>query len=333
MDDLDLDLEDVTRPEGTPNAAAEPKPATHPAGEDDLQVEIDESDPLYKRADWKTDPLTHANDPNDADYGPRVQKRINKLRASLSEAAKQRDRHARERDEAVNLTRGYLAKIAEMERQIATGSAQQIDQQATAEAANAKVAEQNLRQALTVGDPDAITKANSDLAIARAREQQLRVAADYRKAQIMAQPAAPQVPQFQQQAQRPAADPELTKWQERNSWFQSDPEMTDTAFELHDELAAKGVRVGSPVYYKTIEQEIQKRFPDYFGAAPAQQQKPSSPLAPSSRMAGTSQQDNGGNPNRVRLSASQVATAKALGLTPLQYAKELVRLRQEGVNI
>lgn len=314
---------DTTTEKVTPGKPGEP---------DELQVEVDESDPLYKKPDWKTDPARNVDDPNDKDYGPRVQKRIDKLRASLSEAAKQREKAARERDDAINLTRAHMSKIAELERQLQTGSAFYLDRQADAEEANARAANLALRQALTLGDPDAIAKANSDLVSATTKATQFKTAADIRKAQIHHTPQQQQIPQqsFQQQAP-PQTDPNLNSWAERNSWFQTDQEMTDHAFEVHYELEKSGVPVGSPSYYKIIDKKMREQFPEFFGEDKPQDKRPSSPLAPASRS--VSSQANQPNPNRIKLSASQVATASKLGLTPQQYAKELIRLRSEGVNV
>lgn len=326
--DEELELELEGKEDGHVKAPEEKTPDTTD-GEPELQVEIEENDPLYS-PDWKKDPAKSADDPNDTDYGPRVQKRISKLRASLSEAAKQRDRNMRERDEAVNLTRAYMGKIAELERQLVNGSAQYMERQADTEDAAAQLAERTLEQALQLGDPKAIARANSDLAVARAKSTQLRTAAEFRKSQIQAStPNQQQVMPVQQQPPPARVDPELAKFQERNPWFNRDGEMTTAAFEVHDDLAIRGVRVGSPGYYKAIEDRMKDQFPSYFGTP---KKTPSSPVSQSTRST-PSQQDNGGTTNRVKLTASQVATAKRLGLTPLQYAQTLVKLRQEGVSV
>ena len=296
------------------------------------EVEIDESDPLYKKPDWKVDPVSNADDPNDKDYGPKVQTRINKLRASLSEAAKQRDKASKELNEAVNLSRLQLQKIQQLEQQLNSGSVMYTERQAEAEEAKGKVAEQLFKQALTTGDADSIAKANRELAEAQAKAAQLRQIADLRKQQIQFQQQQYQQVQPQTQYQQPPADdPKLTSWQRANPWFQTDPEMTDAAFEVHDELAASGVRVGSDTYYKKIDEQMRERFPDHFHDDKPPK-KVSSPVT-ASTPAAPSQQANNANPGRVKLTANQVAIAQRLGITPQQYAKELIRLRNEGVAV
>lgn len=310
-------------------------PASEPKGEPDVEIEVEE-DPLYKKPDWKTDPATNVEDPNDADYGPKVQKRINKLRASLSEAAKQRDRAAKEREDAINLSRAQLARIQELERTLTNGTTSFIETQAEREEANARLAEQSLRQALVVGDADAIARANSDLATARAKQAQLKSAVEFRRSQMPAQ-QQPQLlqrpPQVQQQQAQPT-DQRYEGWVGKNPWFQSDQEMTEAALEHHDHLAANGVRVGSDTYYQQIDRKMRELFPDNFPGERVARTKtaPATALAPSSRQA-TTQQTNGANPSRVKLTPTQVVTAQRLGLTPQQYAKELIKLRAAGMEV
>ena len=301
---------------------------------EEVTVEIAD-DPLYKKPDWKTDPAANVEDTNDKDYGQQVQKRINRLRASLSEAAKQRDKASAEREESLNLARAYQQKIASLEHQLASGTAMYIERQADTEDAHSKLHESALKAALIAGDPDKIAQAQSDLATARAKATQYRGAAEFRKAQIQAPPPAPQPVQ-----QRQASDESLTRWQTDNPWFNTDQEMTEAALEVHDDLAAKGVRVGSPAYYKAIDASVKTKFPDYFGeeapvtppAAVVPAAKPVSVTPPATRTAVSSQANTVTN-GTVKLTQSQVATATRLGLTPQQYAKTLVQLRKEGMSV
>lgn len=334
---VDPELEIEVLEEGQPQGeekALESKEAPAPASAEP-EVEIDESDPLYKKPDWKTDPASNIEDPNDGDYGPRVQKRINKLRASLSEAAKQRDKASREAQEAINLSRAQIARIQELERTLAQGTTSYIERQAETEEANARLAEQSLRQALVVGDADAIARANSDLATARAKQAQLKSAVEFRRSQAPApvqQPVRQQQP-IQQQAQ--PVDQRYDGWVSKNSWFQTDQEMTEAALEHHDHLAANGVRIGSDTYYQQIDRKMRELFPDNFpGEKVAATKKVSPAMAPTTRQAaGSSQQTNGATPNKVKLTPTQVATAQRLGLTPQQYAKELIKLRAAGMDV
>ena len=101
--------------------------------------------------------------------------------------------------------------------------------------------------------------------------------------------------------------------------------MTAAALGLHEKLKEDGVSIGSDEYYNALDKTMRKRFPEEFGdeeveAKPkedAPKAKPATVVAPATRSTA---------PKRVRLSQSQVAIAKKLGLTPEQYVRELLKM-------
>jgi len=111
-------------------------------------------------------------------------------------------------------------------------------------------------------------------------------------------------------------------WQQKNQWFGKDEEMTSLALGLHEKLVRNGVDPSSDEYYRSIDSTMQKRFPENYGdtdtleeAKPAQR-KPSTVVAPATRSTG---------PKKVRLTKTQLASAKKFKLTPEQYARELIK--------
>jgi predicted RND superfamily exporter protein len=111
------------------------------------------------------------------------------------------------------------------------------------------------------------------------------------------------------------------RWQERNPWFGQDEEMTASALGLHEKLKRNGVVIGSDEYYTTIDKTIRKRFPENFEEQEEVRETPrakaSTVVAPATRST---------NAKKVKLTTSQVALAKKLGLTPEQYVKEVIKL-------
>jgi hypothetical protein len=141
-----------------------------------------------------------------------------------------------------------------------------------------------------------------------------------------------QTSQQYQNAQPQATDEKLAEWQGRNTWFGQDEEMTAAALGLHEKLKRQGMRIGSEEYYATLDNTMRKRFPENFdddqeppdveevkappkGDSP--KAKPATVVAPATRSTA---------PKRVRLSQSQVAIAKKLGLSPEQYVRELLKM-------
>jgi hypothetical protein len=116
-------------------------------------------------------------------------------------------------------------------------------------------------------------------------------------------------------------------WQERNTWYGTDPEMTATALGLHQRLInERGPQfAGTDEYWGVVDKTMRRRFSDYFGdemdngdtKPTAREQKASSVVAPASRTR---------SPKKIVLKQSQLAIAKRLGLTPEQYARELMKM-------
>ena len=128
------------------------------------------------------------------------------------------------------------------------------------------------------------------------------------------------IPQNEQPSFKP--DDKALKWQEKNEWFGKDEEMTSLALGLHEKLVRSGINPTSDEYYRRIDNTMRKRFPEYFGvetqdeAKPAPRAKPTV-VAPATRSTA---------PKKVVLNKSQQALAKKFGLTPKQYALELMKL-------
>ena len=129
------------------------------------------------------------------------------------------------------------------------------------------------------------------------------------------------IPQNEQSVLRP--DAKALAWQQKNTWFGQDEEMTSLAFGTHEKLVKSGISPSSDEYYRRIDDTMHKRFPEYFGDAtldeekPAERTKPSTVVAPATRSTA---------PKKVRLTKTQVALAKKFGLTPEQYARETLKL-------
>jgi hypothetical protein len=118
-------------------------------------------------------------------------------------------------------------------------------------------------------------------------------------------------------------------WQERNTWWGTDPEMTASALGLHQRLInERGQQfAGTDEYWGVIDKTMRRRFSDYFGdemdngdtKPNAREQKASSVVAPASRTR---------SPKKIVLNKTQVSIAKRLGLTNEQYARELLKMEK-----
>jgi len=301
------------------------------SSEPDFELEVidDETKPEEPKGEANDDPEGYDDDDLE-NYSERVQKRIKKLTYERREEARRREQIERERDEALRVAQHVQSQLGERDQLIQRGQAAlvaEIKQRAQMALESAK---SRYRQAYEAGDPDKILDAQDVLARA---QFELREADGYER-QLQARPQ-PQTPQQYQQPQRPQVrrpDPRAQDWADRNKgWFNSPqhPDMTATAYGIHQKLVQGGVDPTSDQYYETIDAEMHKRFPEYFGEQvdiadeddqPRQvsRRAQTPPVAPSSR-------NNGSRPKKVTLTRTQAAIAKRLGLTNEQYAKQMLK--------
>jgi hypothetical protein len=150
-----------------------------------------------------------------------------------------------------------------------------------------------------------------------AQQQQVRQNA----AQQAARQPEPQ-PQIVQAPPSAQPDPKAEAWAQRNDWFGKDEAMTVTAFSIHKRLVeSEGIDPTSETYYRELDKRIRQEFPHKF-----QQARPNT-VAPAVRGAPNAAK----SPTQVKLTPSQVAIAKKLGVSLEQYARQVAKLNtREG---
>jgi hypothetical protein len=249
------------------------------------------------------------------DYSEGVKKRIAKLTKKMREAERQREAaidYARkiqvEKDSlAGRLTKLDTGYVSEMEKRI----------QSSVESAAAKLA-----QARLDGDLKAEIAAQTEISKLGYEEARLL---DLKARQSETKEIEPKVQLNQQQAvqqEQPInPDPKAQNWAQKNSWFGQDEAMTYTAFGLHKKLVdEEGYDAQSDEYYAEIDKRIRLEFPHKFATTASQTitAKPVQNVASANR--------SGKNSNRktVRLTPSQVAIAKKLGVPLEEYAKHII---------
>ena len=254
------------------------------------------------------------------EYSEGVKKRIAKLTKRMREAERQKEEALRyadsikkERDQfkttADSLDKNY---VTEMEGRITSGLA---------------AAQEKLRAARQAEDPKAETEAltaisqlgyeQGKLAELKTQHQMQETAA---KEKPVEQPDLYQKPR--QQAETPP-DPKAEAWAEDNEWFGKDSAMTYTAFDLHRKLTEEeGIDPRSDEYYTEIDKRIRLEFPHKFDKSKDKPvSKPTQTVASATRSPKT-------NRKSVRLTSSQVAIAKKLGVPLEEYAKQLMNTKE-----
>jgi len=257
-----------------------------------------------------------------AEYSEGVKKRIAKLTGKMREAER-REQAALEYAQSVKAQLEEQSKRANVyENSHFNEYKSRLDHQD----AVLKIA---MREAIERGDTDKqveIQTALAQFAVERQRYAQMDAA---RKAQMEAAQRAAQQPvqqpQAQAQAQQPPArpDPKAEAWAERNKWFGQDEPMTLTAFSHHKSLVEnEGFDPTSDEYYRELDRRIRNDFPHKF-----QEQAGKRPnmVAPAN---GRASAPGAKSKTQIKLSPSQVAIAKKLGVSLEQYARQVAALQK-----
>jgi hypothetical protein len=306
-----------------------PEKEAQSAPEEEVELEI--VDDLPKKP-VKQEAKEEENDEELSDYSEKVRKRINKLKYEQHEAMRQREAAEKMREEAVRFAQQLAAKNQQYESLIQRGEGALVQQIKSRASIALEQAKANYKEAYEQGDAEKIISAQEKLLTA---QTELREAEKYEKT-LQSRPKpqlAPQPQQVvqQQQYQAPKPSDKALEWTKRNPWFgpKGNREMTALAYAVHETLIREeGVKPDTDEYYEKIDAAVRSRFPEQFEKDELQievtpSRTPKTVVAPSTR-------NNGARPRKIQLTATQVSLARRLGLTPEQYAKQLIKESSNG---
>ena len=251
-------------------------------------------------------------------YSESVKKRIAKLTRKMREAERQKE-------EAIT----YAKSIADQQKQL-QDRYQNLDTNYVSEfenrvKSNLEAAKGKLKSAIDSQDVDGQIAAQTEIAALTMDAARLNQV----KSQKPQEPQAVEQPAEQQQGYANAGqlkqaaqqmDPKAEEWASKNAWFGTDSAMTYTAFDIHKKLTEEeGYDPSSDEYYQEVDKRIRLEFPQKFGTTEnTTQEKPSQTVASAKRPGMV------GRRKTVKLTPSQVAIAKRLGVPLEEYAKQLV---------
>tara|TARA_R100000963_G_scaffold5815_1_gene4095 strand:+ start:110 stop:1042 length:933 start_codon:yes stop_codon:yes gene_type:complete len=252
-----------------------------------------------------------------SEYSEGVNKRIAKLTRKMREAERQKE-------EAITYARGQKDTAERMRRRydsLDTDYNKEFEKRVTT---NIDAVKTKLAQAINAGDIEKQVEAQTELSqltmdatrLARMKEMDEKPVPDHMK------PPAGQVqqPQQPQQPQRPP-DPRADAWAKKNAWFGTDNAMTYTAFDIHKKLVEEeGYDGSSDEYYAEVDKRIRLDFPHKFDKVDQSTSAPVQNVASASRPAAK------GRRRTVKLTPSQVAISKRLGVPLEEYAKQLTAM-------
>ena len=249
------------------------------------------------------------------DYSEGVQRRIAKLTKKWREAERQREEATDYAKAQIKLREQAEAKISKLE----PGYLQSTEDSIVSgvQAAQAKLAAAREANDLTA-EAEALT-AISELGYKKAKLEETKVAQEEYKKQLDAKPRKEL--NLNKKPDQSTPDPKAEAWASKNTWFGQDTAMTYTAFDLHKKLTEdEGYDPQTDEYYSEIDKRIRLEFPHKFGNNTDKGENPTKPVQ---TVASAKRSTNTGRKNSVRLTSSQVAIAKKLGVPLEEYAKQL----------
>jgi len=278
------------------------KPATVAISEEGTAEVIEKPEPPVV----ETEPASEVEH-----YSENVKRRIDKMTARLREAQ-------RREQAALEYAKSVQARSQQLEQQVVQTDTQRLGEAKSRVETQAVALKQIIRKAREEGDIDTETEALQRLSMLTNESSQIETAERQREQQQQQQQQQinmqPQAQQFQVPVQ---VDPKVEEWAEQNPWYGRDTVMTHAAWGIHRQLVeVEGIDPTSEEYYDELNKRIRENFPKKFQSTQNRASGPVQTVAPASRSSGIN------NARRtVKLTPSQVAIAKKLGVPLEEYAK------------
>ena len=323
-EEVEVKMEETENVEAAPPDNIERVEQDSKPQQEALLIEEEDDTPV---ADRNRDPLPQnvveeiENDTLEG-YSERVKQRMAQLKKVWHDERRAKESAEREKEEAIRFARNISGENTNLKKTLSSGEVEYIKAIQDSTEKEVEVAKRNYTDAYETGETDLIVEAQAQMNEAQYKLNKAKSLRPRYSQEKALQDNEKSVQNESLQPRVPVPDARAQDWQAKNNWFGKDEEMTSLALGLHEKLVRSGIDPSSDVYYRRIDETMQKRFPENFGNGTLEQdkpsqRKPSTVVAPATRSTA---------PKKIRLSKTQVALAKKLKLTPEQYAREMMKL-------
>ena len=251
---------------------------------------------------------TKTVDDETKEYSASVKKRIDKLTKRLREAE-------RREEAAISYAQGVQKESREIKQKYETLDKNYIDEFGSRVENQLDLAKNKLKNAIANRDVEGQIEANQEIAKLTIDAERIKYSKQIQENDAKSEDKKTEEKPYEP---KPKADPKAVEWAEKNTWFGEDEVMTEAARAIHKNLVlTERVDPKSDLYYDQLDKRLREYFPNKFSqGGSTETTKVAQPVASATR---TQKQGR----RIVRLSPSQVAMAKKLGVTPEQYAKHV----------
>jgi hypothetical protein len=281
--------------------------------EDEYEVEVVDDVPKSDRNRKPSSPPNEVTDEELEDYSEKVRNRIKHFSKGYHDERRAKEASQRQSQELESFAKNLVEENNKLKGTVDKNQEALLEQAKRTAAGEMLLAKRSYKQAYEAGDADKLLEAQEKMTAANLKADKLE---NFAPSSLQTQDNEVQIPQ-QNVTKQPEIDERAANWAKENSWFGSDKEMTGYAMGLHDKLVTEeGLDPSSDEYYETINSRMQKLFPDNFEgeAEETESKRRSNVVAPATRSTA---------PKKVRLTQTQVAIAKKLGVPLELYAKKV----------
>jgi hypothetical protein len=296
--------------------------------EDDVEIEIEDDTPEEDRGRKASKPdFIEKVEKDELDlYSQEARSKIDAFRKFYHDERRAKEAADRERQEAINVAKSLYEEVKQLKGRVNSSDEAAVSSFRTSAERELEMAKKEYKEAYDAGDSEKLVEAQDKLTSAKMKIDKAFSYAENINERKALQAKENEVKIPQQTEAAPVRDQKASAWQERNSWFGQDDEMTSLALGLHEKLVKENgmAYATTDEYYKRIDDTMRRRFPENFQEEKvdddrntARSNKPSTVVASASRSTSS---------KKIKLNTSQLAIAKKLGLTPEQYARELIKM-------
>lgn len=294
-------------------------------GDDDVKIEIKDDTPPE---DQYVEPLSEAvkeeleKADESKDYSHNVKTKFKQYKKAWHDERRSKEAAYREQQEALQIAQNILEENKRLKGMLQTGEKELISTYQSSAEMEMDQARRNFKEAYDSGESDKLLDAQQEMMKAQLKLDKTK------NFKPTVQIEENNVQTTQKQPAQQQMDPKVSAWVSKNKWF-VDPNkrgMRRYAEGVHEDLEDRYGKafIGTNEYFQGIDKEVRKRFPEEFASVQdndedetPQRTKSSTVVAPAKRSTA---------PKKIVLSKTQVGLAKKFGLTPEQYARELMKL-------
>ena len=283
--------------------------------DEEVEIEVIDDTPQADRGRKATEPPDDVTDEELEDYSDKVRKRIKHFSKGYHDERRAKEAAERERQELEQVAHRLIEENKSLKGAVSKNQEALLEQAKRTAAGEMILAKRAYKAAYEEGDSDKLVEAQEKMTNAKFKADKLSdispEALQYQETPVKTEGTE------EYSTPAPIIDDKANSWAATNKWFGQDDEMTSFALGLHNKLVKEGANPQTDEYYEKIDARMRQIFPDEFGEVEVeveQRKKRTNVVAPATRSTA---------PRKIRLTQSQLAVSKRLGLTPKQYAAQV----------